>query len=179
VEAADIVASQLTKFGINVKPDIQNGNIFFDDQDAGDYPVSLHDGDNFILPYYIYNFYDTHDNYAVNAAGKLYKTTSAKSEQNIPTNLNVPGLGTVDPAKVDWSLLFNRSTAQERSITFELAKITNYELPYISLFGQYASNVVNTSQWTWPSLKNPVWEGNAYGIGFVPLFQSLGLMKPR
>lgn len=179
VEAADVIAAQWRAFGINVKATLQNGNIFFNDQAAGDYPVSIATSSTSLFPFYQYNFYDRYSNYGVNAIGQLYKTSTAKPEEAIPTTIKVPGLGTVNPIQLDWKLMFRQSRAATAKEVFALAKTTNYLLPSIQVFGQYSSNVINEARWSWPSLHNKVWDGNEYGYGFVPLFQSLGLMHPK
>jgi peptide/nickel transport system substrate-binding protein len=179
VEGADVLAAEWKAFGIHASAELQNGNIFFNDQTAGDYPVSIGTAVTSLFPFYQYQFYQTHDNYGVNAAGELYQTSKARSEQDIPTVVKVPGLGTVHPLTLVWKLMFTQPTTTERQEVWDLAKTTNYLMPYIEVFGQYSSNVVNEARWSWPSLKNPVWNGNGYGYGFVPLFQSLGLMKAK
>lgn len=178
VEGADVIASQLRAFGVKAEPAIQNGNIFFNNQLNGDYPVSISGTVSDILPYYIFEYYLTADGYSINPIGQLVKS-STKTEQNIPSSIQVPGMGTVNPMVLDWKLMYNQSKQAEQKVIYDETRVSNYLMPVIPVFGQYSSNVISDARWTWPAVSNPVWLGNGHGYGFVPLFQTLGLMQPK
>ena len=158
-EAASAIENQLDTFGIPTKVYEVNTAEYFTQQSNGDYAVSFQfvGGGNMVYPSSAFNkIYVSSDGWQINGTqltrvkmGNIKgSSTVAPRERDIPTVLNVPGLGPVKPAFLAFRLTADASSAAEHAAVIKLAQITNYEVPVIPLFNQYQSIVYSTDHYT-------------------------------
>ncbi|WP_217997854.1 hypothetical protein, partial [Alicyclobacillus acidiphilus] len=117
-------------------------------------------------------------NYNVSTTGALSKKPGT-SPTSIPATVSVPAL-TANPAALTVKLLGNQTTSAEKKTIYQLAKITNYDLPMIPIWYQGAGRTWSTQNWTWPDFQhNQALENQLVYNNPIAVFQSLGLMKPK
>jgi peptide/nickel transport system substrate-binding protein len=107
--------------------------------------------------------YGTYDGY-VPAGGTLtrYPTGNPTAENflNAPATVDVPGLGTVNPGQLTYSLTTLNLNAQsglnqQKAIMAQLIAATNYELPAIQLWDYINVQFVNNKRFSdWPTGNN-------------------------
>lgn len=165
-EAASAIENELDAFGIPTKVFEVNTAEYFNQQQDGDYAVSFQfvGGGNMVYPAAAYKaIYINNDGWTINGTNlsrlKLGNvkgsSTVAPRERDIPTVLNIPGLGAVKPAFLAFRLTADTSPAAEHAAVVKLAEITNYYLPVLPLFNQYQSIIFSTLHYTdWPPVNS-------------------------
>jgi peptide/nickel transport system substrate-binding protein len=165
ISGVSVVKSELTSFGIptsvSLAPDYAT---YLTNLYVGKYPVAwwlmaLGPG-----AYSTFNrIYGTYDGY-VPAGTTLtrYPTGNATADNflNTPATVDVPGVGTINPAQLTYSLTsLNLNTAaglaQQKSIMAELIEATNYSVPMIQLWDYINVQFVNNKRFgDWPTGNN-------------------------
>lgn len=158
-EAASAIQSELDSFGIATKVYAINTAEYFTQQQDGDYSVSFQftGGGDMTYPYEAYWVIFV-ENEGWNQKGiELTRlkmgnikgsSTVAPRERDIPSQIVVPGLGTVTPAKLTIQLDNNLNRNFDVATIEKLAKTWNYWMPVIPLFNQYQSIVYSTDHYT-------------------------------
>jgi peptide/nickel transport system substrate-binding protein len=168
-EAASVIATSLTEFGIPTKTFQDNLAEYASDQEAGDYAVSFNSdgGGNITYPQAAYNTiywefdgWTTHGTTPVrlalgkgNTGGAAGATTAGQGGTaprafDIPNAISVPKVGTLSPAVITQDLTGVTAHAQQVAEFTKLAEATNYWLPVIPLFNQSSPYFWNTALWT-------------------------------
>ncbi len=170
IEAASLIASQLSDFGIPTTT-----------QNATDYAAFQNDqkGGKYALSFYLdalsragisaayQRIYGAADGYV--AAGSQLTHTTKNDFFNAPETVDLPGLGAVNPGELTFQLSQTSDVAQQKAIVSKLALAVNRNLPVIELWDYINVQFVNTTKWTnFPNtdalLNNPpgVWMFNGY-----------------
>lgn len=185
-EAATVMQNELDLFGIPTKVYQDNLAQYATYQQNGDYAVSFSPlgGGDVIYPqpayasvYYNYDGWTTHGTKVVRLklGGQLKNgsvtgsSTVAPREEDIPSVLNVPGVGRVEPAVLSEELNSVTSHTQQVNDYIKLAKTTNYWLPILPLFDQSQTAFYNTTNFTdWPPASSYLHDLNnvAYSFSF-------------
>jgi peptide/nickel transport system substrate-binding protein len=165
ISGVSVVKSELTSFGIPTSVSLASDYAsYLTDLYIGKYPVSF-----WLMAlgpgaYSTFNrLYGTYDGY-VPAGGALtrYATGNATADNflNTAATVDVPGLGTVNPAQLTYQLTsLNLNTAagvaQQKSIMAELIAATNYSVPVIQLWDYINVQFVNNKRFSdWPTGNN-------------------------
>lgn len=189
-EAASVVADELDRFGIPTKVFEENLAEYTTDQEDGDYPVSFQPlgGNNVIYPHPAYDWiYFEYDGWEV-VGGRTLRlpmgnisgsTTVLPRQFDIPTVLNIPGLGKVEPGPLTQDLRTTASHAKEVQIFTKLAQTTNYWLPVLPLFNQFQSVIYNTDTYTdWPAPTSSMQDYNNTFEAWM-YWAQYGWLKPK
>ena len=165
VAGSSVLKSEFTTFGIptsvKLAPDYPTylSNIYKGDYAVGWWLTALGPG-----AYSTFGrLYGTYDGY-VPAGTTLarYGTGNPTADNflNTPATVDVPGLGTVNPGQLTYSLTsLNLNTqsglTQQKAIMAQLIAATNYELPAIQLWDYINVQFVNNKRFTdWPTGNN-------------------------
>lgn len=179
-QGVDALTSELQKFGIQATTSVIDATTFGTEEGEGKYAVYTNWWGGWDLaPSQSYNQLYIQDNkYTVSTTGALSKQPGT-SPTSIPANVSVPGL-TANPAALTVKLLGNQTTSAEKKTIYQLAKLTNEDLPMIPIWYQGAGRTWSTESWTWPNFQaNPALENQMVYNNPVQVYQSLGLMKPK
>ena len=170
IEAASLIASELSDFGIATTT--QNATdyaAFQADQKAGKYAVSFYldalSRAGISAAYQ--RIYGPADGYV--ASGSQLTHTTKNNWINAPETADVPGVGTVNPGELTFQLGQTGDLAQQKAIVTKLALTVNKTLPVIELWDYVNVQFVNTVRWSsFPTtdamLNNPpgVWMFNGF-----------------
>jgi len=186
VAASSVIRSELTSFGIpasvKLAPDYPTylSNIYKGSYAVAFWLTALGPGaySTFIRLYGIYDGYVPAGNTL-----KRYPTADATATGgnflNTPNTVNVPGLGTVNPGQLTYSLSsVNLTTSaglsQQNAIMAKLIQATNYELPAIQLWDYINVQFVNNKRFSdWPT-------GNDAQLNLSPgVWMAYGYVHPK
>lgn len=189
-EAASVIENELDGFGIPTKVYAENLAQYFTDQIDGDYAVSFQPlgGNNVVYPHAAFDWiYFAYDGWTIRNGTQPVRlpmgnvkgsSTVGPREFDIPTVLNVPGVGRIEPAVVTQDLYSITSHAGQVAALTKLAKTTNYWMPVLPLFNQTQALFYNTTQFTdFPGPNSPLQNLNNVFQSFV-YWAQYGYIRP-
>jgi peptide/nickel transport system substrate-binding protein len=160
--ASSVIKSELTSFGIPTT--ITGGpawtsyqpNLFTGKYPVGWWLIALGPG-----AYATFSrVYGTYDGYVPSGSSvKRYAAGNAAADNflNTPDTVNVPGLGTLNPGQLTFELSqldLNTASglAQQKTISSEVIRAMNYEVPVLQLWDYTDVQFVNSKRFTdWPT----------------------------
>ncbi len=183
---AEATANELTQFGIPSKMELRDVGSFGQEMVKGEYP--MYGGYVFMWPFQPWGSLGAIFSYW-GQGGISFKTngqvlppaTKGDVGFGFPTHVTVPGIGTVDPAKLAWQFQYTSSKAQQDQIMYKLVKTMNYECwPFVEYF-QDQSFFYSTKNFTdWPvhrSFFDLVGDGSANY--FLTVAEENGYVRPK
>ncbi len=184
VSAVEIIARELTGFGIRAKFATPELATYFADQVAGTYPVSMAFGQEGPEAYYTWSpYYGTADGYKTVGSQLVRVNPGTPNGENwidFPTTVNVKGVGKVSPGVLTNALERTSNSQTIKATMVKLALLTNQYVPFIPLWDNLQTGFINQRQYTKFPLKNSqVMEGAAGYFPPVGLWMMLGYIRPR
>ena len=98
-----------------------------------------------------------------------------------PVVESAPGIGNVNTNQVLATLQTNGTTAVQKRLDYEFARLMVYQLPYLTLWTKYEPIMYSSQVYTgWPSSHDPLWTDVplAGNMGLVIMLQT-GMIHPR
>lgn len=157
VAAADVMTTELTKFGIHATVSAQNVATYAVKAASGAYPVAIRAiGSPDRNPWYDYASIIYNEGLSINAAGVVSR---GKTTYNWGPLVKVPGLGTVNVVDLWNNISQTTNHGQIAADVNKLALAINSSLPEIDLWYTKAYCVFyNTDTYTgFPADSNPIW----------------------
>lgn len=179
VEAAGVVAHEMTAFGIPTKTKPVPIPQLIASQKAGAFGISLFNDGYGPDPYFAMStLYGLNDGYvAVN--GHLIRR-SAGDWIHFPAAVTLPGGVSVDAGAMTNQLILTQNPSTFRADVYRLAQVTNRYLPTITLMNGLVTGYVNTQHFTdYPIANSAVMQGTAVLYPPIGVWLTLGYVHPK
>jgi peptide/nickel transport system substrate-binding protein len=178
IEAAKVISTEMTSFGIPTQPSIVSSYAQYLKELAQDkYAIGFWlDALGPAMYSTFGRLYGMPDGYQVIGGKLVHYPYSDKTKGNwlgLPTEMKLPNRETVNPGQLTYEL--NRLTPdQQRPIVQKLALVTNANLPVIELWNYVNVQFINTTRFTDFPVNNPGLMSNMPGV-----WMAMGYVHPK
>ena len=182
---AQATADELTQFGIPSKMELRDVGSFGQEILKGEYP--MYGGYVFMWPFQPWGSLGAIFSYwgqggvGFKTNGQSIPATKGQPGFGFPTKVTVPGIGTIDPAKLAWKFQYTASKAAQDQIMYKLVKTMNYEVwPFVEYYQDQSVFYSTKNFIDWPihrSFFDLIGDGSANY--FLTVAEENGYVRPK